>query len=122
MRKSIAQRMNRDILVTFAVIAVLFVAMGSLMQLRWKNDNIESVCRFLDMLVAREQSQMANELFERRLSALGMRVAQIGALDEVLEVVLYDAAGKPLVRVAEGRPEAPPGIRAGPRCRASGAG
>ena len=108
MRKSIAQRMNRDILVTFAVIAVLFVALGSLMQLRWKNDNIESVCRFLDMLVAREQSQMANELFERRLSALKMRVAQIGALDEVLEVVLYDAAGTPLVRVAEGRPEAPP--------------
>ncbi|GAB6111921.1 PAS domain S-box protein [Desulfomicrobium salsuginis] len=104
-RKSIAQRMNRDIMVTIAVIAVLFVAMGSIMQLRWKNDNIQSVCRFLDMLVAREQSQMANELFERRYSALGMRVAQIGALDEVLEVVLYDASGKPLVRVAGGAPE-----------------
>jgi PAS domain S-box-containing protein len=100
--------MNRDILVTFAVIAVLFVAMGSLMQLRWKNDNIESVCRFLDMLVTREQSRMANALFERRLSALEMRVAQIGALDEVLEVVLFDADGAPLVRVAGGAPELRP--------------
>lgn len=107
-RKSIAQRMNRDILVTIAVIAVLFVAMGSLMQLRWKNDNIQSVCRFLDMLVGREQSQMANELFERRLSALGMRVAQIAALDEVLEVVLYDASGRPLARVAGGEPDPAP--------------
>jgi PAS domain S-box-containing protein len=100
--------MNRDILVTFAVIAVLFVAMGSLMQLRWKNDNIESVCRFLDMLVVREQSQMANELFERRFSALEMRIVQIGALDEVLEVVLFDADGAPLVRVAGGASELRP--------------
>ena len=33
MNKSISQRMNQDILVTFAVIGVLVVALGSFMQI-----------------------------------------------------------------------------------------
>ena len=67
MNKSISQRMNSDILITFAVIGILFVAMGSFMQVRWKDDNIHTVCRILDTLVSREQDNLANELFERVL-------------------------------------------------------
>ncbi|PKN31524.1 MAG: hypothetical protein CVU63_23485, partial [Deltaproteobacteria bacterium HGW-Deltaproteobacteria-20] len=60
MNKSISQRMNQDILITFAVIAVLFVALASFMLVRWKDDNIHIVCRILDTLAAREQDSLAN--------------------------------------------------------------
>lgn len=103
MRKTISQRLNRDILVTFAVIAVLFVVIGAFMQLQWKKDNIQTVCNFLDMLVTRERSNMANELFERRYTALRMRLAEISAHEGVLEAVLYDHGGAPVAMAAAGR-------------------
>jgi hypothetical protein len=84
MRITLAQRLNRDILVTFMVIAALFVGLGAFMQLQWKNDNIQTVCRFLDMLVTRERSNMANELFEQRFSALEMRLAEISGHEDVI--------------------------------------
>ena len=102
MKTSIAQRMNRDILVTFAVIAVLFVGLGSLMQWRWKNDNIQTVCRLLDTLVSREQDQIANELFERRVTALQMRMVEISLVEDVLWVELFDAAGRPVTGASGG--------------------
>jgi hypothetical protein len=63
-RKSIAQRMNRDI-GDIAVIAVLFVVMEASCKLRWKNDNIQSVCRFLECSWPRAEPD-GHELFERR--------------------------------------------------------
>ncbi|MBE1424891.1 PAS domain S-box-containing protein [Desulfomicrobium macestii] len=102
MNKSISQRMNQDILITFAVIAVLFVALGSFMLVRWKDDNIHIVCRILDTLVAREQDNLANELFERRIRALDMRLAEISMVEEVLRVELYHARGLPLAAASRG--------------------
>jgi len=102
MSKSISQRMNRDILFTFAVIGILFVAMGSLMQVRWKDDNIHTVCRILDTLVSREQDNLANELFERRVVALDMRLAEISLVQDVLRVELYQARGLPLAAASNG--------------------
>ncbi|MDY0227597.1 MAG: PAS domain S-box protein [Desulfomicrobium apsheronum] len=102
MNKSISQRMNQDILITFAVIAVLFVALGSFMLVRWKDDNIHIVCRILDTLVAREQDSLANELFERRILALDMRLAEISLVEDVLRVELYHAQGLPLAAASRG--------------------
>ncbi|SFL84052.1 PAS domain S-box-containing protein [Desulfomicrobium norvegicum] len=102
MNKSISQRMNQDILITFAVIAVLFVVLGSFMLVRWKDDNIHIVCRILDTLVAREQDNLANELFERRIRALDMRLAEISMVEEVLRVELYHARGLPLAAASRG--------------------
>ncbi len=102
MSMSISRRMNRDILVTFAVIAVLFVGIGAFMQLQWKNDNIQTVCRFLDMLVTRERSNMANELFERRYVALQMRLVEISSHEDVLDVVLFDHRGVPVAMASRG--------------------
>ena len=102
MSMSISRRMNRDILVTFAVIAVLFVGIGAFMQLQWKNDNIQTVCRFLDMLVTRERSNMANELFERRYVALQMRLVEISSHEDVLDVVLFDHRGVPVAMASQG--------------------
>ena len=104
---SISQRMNRDIQITFLVVAVLFVAIGAFMQWQWKNDNIQTVCRFLDMLVSRERSNMANELFERRYVALKMRLVDISSNADVLSVVLYDRTGKPVAMAADGQNREP---------------
>ena len=102
MNKSISQRMNRDILVTFAVIGILFVAMGSFMQVRWKDDNIHTVCRILDTLVSREQDNLANELFERRIVALDMRLAELSLVEDVLQVELFHSSGLPLAAASKG--------------------
>lgn len=102
MNKNISQRMNRDILITFAVIGILFVALGSFMQVRWKDDNIHTVCRILDTLVSREQDNLANELFERRIVALEMRLAELSMVEDVLRVELYHAKGLPLVAASKG--------------------
>ena len=102
MNKSISQRMNRDILVTFAVIGILFVAMGSFMQVRWKDDNIHTVCRILDTLVSREQDNLANELFERRIVALDMRLAELSLVEDVLRVELFHSSGLPLAAASKG--------------------
>ena len=102
MNKSISQRMNRDVLVTFAVIVVLFVAIGGFMQVRWKDDNIRIVCRILDTLVTREQDNLANELFERRIVALDMRLAEISMVADVLRVELFHAKGFPLAAASQG--------------------
>ncbi len=102
MSKNISQRMNRDILITFAVIGILFVALGSFMQVRWKDDNIHTVCRILDTLVSREQDNLANELFERRIMALEMRLAELSMVEDVLWVELYHATGLPLAAASNG--------------------
>ncbi|GFM38443.1 PAS domain S-box protein [Desulfovibrio psychrotolerans] len=102
MSRSIAQRMNHDILITFTVIACLFVALGSFMQLRWKDDNIHTVCRLLDTLVAREQDNLANELFERRTAALNMRLADMSRIEDMVRVTLYDAHGAPIAGASAG--------------------
>jgi PAS domain S-box-containing protein len=102
MNKSISQRMNQDILITFVVIAVLFVALGSFMLVRWKDGNIHIVCRILDTLAAREQDSLANELFERRIRALDMRLAEISMVEDVVRVELYHAQGLPLAAASKG--------------------
>jgi PAS domain S-box-containing protein len=107
MKKSLSQRMNRDILVTFVVIATLFVALGGIMQLQWKNDNIQTVCRLLDTLVDREQDQVANELFERRQVALEMRMAEVSMVEDVVRVELFDASGGPVAAASKGQPAVP---------------
>lgn len=103
MSKSISQRMNHDVLITFSVIGVLFLAIGIFLQLSWKNDNIRNVCRILDTLVSREQDNLANELFEQRIVALDMRLAEISMVDDVLRVELYHAKGLPLAAAAHGK-------------------
>ena len=109
MSKSISQRMNRDVLITFAVIGALFLVIGVFLQLSWKNDNIRNVCRILDTLVTREQDNLANELFERRVVALDMRLAEISLVDDVQRVELFHAKGLPLAAAAYGKEVEIPG-------------
>jgi PAS domain S-box-containing protein len=107
MNGSIDDRVNRDILLTFLVIALLFVAVGFFMQLHWRNDHIDTVHNLLDAIVATEQSDLANELFERRTTALKMRLQDMVSLRHVRSISLYDEHYRNLVYVVQGgSPEA----------------
>ncbi|UZP66053.1 PAS domain S-box protein [Desulfovibrio mangrovi] len=109
MSKSITNHLHRDVLTTFMVIALLFIALGGFMQVQWKDDNIDTVCRHLDTIIAREQNALANELFERRTPALTLRIGEISMVQDVLEVTLYDAQGTPLVHATNGSTTMTPG-------------
>ncbi|MBE0583734.1 MAG: hypothetical protein IH612_08190 [Desulfofustis sp.] len=102
MNGRIDDRVNRDTLLTFLVIALLFVGVGFFMQLHWRNDHIDSVHNLLDAIVATEQSDLANELFERRTTALQMRLQSIVSLRHVLAIGLYDEQHRNLVQVTQG--------------------
>ena len=90
MKKSIAARMNKDILRTFLVIAVLFIVFGILMQLHWRNENIRMVVHLLDTVVTREQNNLANELFEKRTTSLNMRLREMRDIEHIVHIALYD--------------------------------
>lgn len=104
MKPSVTQRLNRDLLVTVGIIALLFIAVGVILQLRWNNERYRQVCLLLDTLAARENDNLANELFERRTQALDIRLAEVSGVEDVLRVTLYDAQGHPLATASHGRP------------------
>ncbi|MCB2214928.1 HAMP domain-containing histidine kinase [Desulfofustis glycolicus] len=101
MSGSIDDRIKRDILLTFLVIALLFVAVGFFMQLRWRNDHIDTVYQLLDAIVSTEQSDLANELFERRITALRLRLQDMVSLQHVISISLYDIQFRRLVHVTQ---------------------
>ncbi len=103
MKRSVTQRLNRILLATGGVIAMLFLAAGVVMQVRWNDDKSRQICLLLDTLAAREHDNLANELFERRAPALDIRLAEISAVENVLQVVLYDAQGQALAAASRGR-------------------
>jgi PAS domain S-box-containing protein len=103
MNGSIDNRVKRDILLTFLVIALLFVAGGLFMQLHWRNGHVDAVRNLLDAIVVTEQNDLANELFERRTTALQMRLQNMVSLRHVLSIGLYDEQYRNLVHVAQGR-------------------
>ena len=101
MKSRLSHRVNRDILLTFAMIAICFIVIGFLMQVRWRNDNVETVFQLLDSLVAREQDALANELFEERFSALEMRLQELLTVKHITSIQLYDATRRPVVAIGK---------------------
>ncbi|MFV0349645.1 MAG: PAS domain S-box protein [Halodesulfovibrio sp.] len=103
MIKSITRRLHNDVFTTFMVISLLFIALGIFMQVQWMDDHIDAECRHLDTLVSREQNMLANELFENRIPALTLRIGEISMVQDIRQVVLYTAAGTPIVHAEAGK-------------------
>ncbi len=106
MKRSVTQRLNRDLLITVGIITLLFIAAGVIIQLRWNNEKYHQISLLLDTLAARENDHLANELFERRIQALDMRLAEISLVEGVQRVTLYDAQGRALAIASNGLPNA----------------
>ncbi len=103
MKRSVTRRLNQDLFVTVGIIAAVFIAAGVIMQLRWNNERYRQVSLLLDTLAAREHDNIANELFERRVQALDMRLTEMSNVEDVLRVTLYDGQGQPLTSASHGR-------------------
>lgn len=92
--KSLSRKVTESILLTFLGISALFVLAAVPVQLHWTQQNIESACFLLDTLLTRDQDSIANELFEKRIKALKMRLEQIERVKNIHHITLYDDRGK----------------------------
>ncbi len=94
MKWTLPQKVNAAILITFLLIAVIFI----LIQLPFHQRNMEAVMRQNEMLlrsmVERDQEPLANEIFEDRKRAITIRLEQMCRVDGVLNIKVYNRTGK----------------------------
>jgi len=88
------QKVNGAILLTFALIAVTYVAIEVPYERHMLNQAIADNEILLKTLIERDQDPLANEIFEHRVSAIALRLHQMRRLDGILEINVYDADGK----------------------------
>lgn len=91
------RKIGLAILGTFIVMAgVSGVVLGYVQRLHMQNA-MHQAKQVLEMLAQREAEPLANELFEKRLRAIALRVREILALDGLLSVTIYGSEGEYLV-------------------------
>ena len=102
---ALRQKVNVAILVTFLLIALIFI----FIQLPFQQHNMRSALKQNEMLLRamanRDLEPLANEIFEDRKRAMAIRLAQMGKVDGILNIAVYNKAGRLLVN--EGRNPAP---------------
>ncbi|MDK9707382.1 MAG: ATP-binding protein [Desulforhopalus sp.] len=103
---TLRQKVNVAILVTFLLIAMIFV----FIQLPFQQQNMRSSLKQNEMLLRamadRDQEPLANEIFEDRKRAMAIRLAQMSKVDGILNIAVYNNAGKLMAN--EGRNPAAP--------------
>lgn len=88
------QKVNGAIFLTFALIAVTYIGIEVPYEQHKLNRTILDTSVLLKTLVERDQDPLANEIFERRVRAIELRLKQIRRVDGILEVNVYGAAGE----------------------------
>ena len=89
--------MNVAILLTFALIVVVFSSIELPFQQQRLATVMEKVQVLLHAIMERERDRLANELFEGRLSGINLRTRDMLKLKGLLAIMVYDRAGKLLV-------------------------
>jgi PAS domain S-box-containing protein len=87
------RKITLAILATFVVMAVMFAVGLVLLNRMHTQTAIEQFQRYVEMLVQREAEPLANELFEKRLRAIDLRIKGILASEGLLAVTVYGADG-----------------------------
>jgi uncharacterized membrane protein affecting hemolysin expression len=97
MKWALRQKVNVAILSTFLLIAAIFIAI----ELPFQQRNMQSAMKQNEMLlksiVDRDQEPLANEIFEDRKRAMAIRLAQMSKVEGILNIAVYDEAGRLLV-------------------------
>ncbi len=97
MKQTLRQKVNAAILISFLLIAVIFIVI----QLPYHQRSMESAVRqnerLLKSMVERDQDLLANEIYEDRKRAIVIRLAQMSQVEGILNIVVYDSAGRILV-------------------------
>jgi len=88
------QKVNGAILLTFALIAVTYVGIELPYEQHRLNTAILNTSVLLKTLIERDQDPLANEIFERRVRAIDLRIQQMRRVDGILEINVYGPAGE----------------------------
>jgi PAS domain S-box-containing protein len=101
------RKIGLAILATFTVMAVVFGVVLVLLQRMHVQNAMRQSEQYLRMLVEREAEPLANELFEKRLRAVDLRIRAVLALEGLLSVTIYGADGGYLAHLDRSGKEAP---------------
>lgn len=101
------RKIGLAILATFVVITVVFGIVLVFLQRLHIQDSTRRSEQYLKMLVEREAEPLANELFEKRLRAVELRIRGILGLEGILSVTVYDAHGSSLAHLDRAGKEVP---------------
>ncbi len=97
MKWALRQKVNAAILCTFLLIAAIFTAIELPFQQRSMHAAMKQNEMLLKSIVDRDQESLANEIFEDRKRAMTIRLAQMRKVDGILNIAVYDEAGRLLV-------------------------
>ena len=97
MKWALRQKVNVAILITFLLIAVIFIVI----QLPFQQHSMQSAIKQNEMLlksiVDRDEEHLANEIFEDRKRAMAIRLAQMSKVEGIVNISVYDDFGRLLV-------------------------
>ncbi len=97
MHLKLRHKINYAIVITFLMIALLFVAIQIPTQQHRRDRAIQRIEILLKTLVERDMEQLANEIFDARLKAIHMRIEEMRSVPGILNIDIFDTAGKLLV-------------------------
>ncbi len=92
-------KVNIVIMITFALIAVVFSSILLPFQQRQLEASIAKIEIMLKTLVQQAKEPLANEIFEQRRRAIKLRLEQMQQLKGMLSLNVFDSAGRLLVTV-----------------------
>ncbi len=97
MHLTLRHKINGAIVITFLLIAAIFSAIQLPFQQHRLQTTIHSIELLLKTLVERDLEQLANEIFDSRLTALEIRLRQMRKVDGILGIAVFDRSGKMLI-------------------------
>ena len=95
---ALRQKVNVAILITFLLIALVFIVFQLPFQQRSMQSAMKQNEMLLKSIVDRDQEPLANEIFEDRKRAMAIRLVQMSKVDGILNIAVYDKAGRLLVK------------------------
>ena len=97
MRLTLRQKLNGAIIITFLIIAILFIAVQVPFQQHRLQQNRGNIEVLLTTLVERDAEQLANEIFDERSTAMQIRIEQMRQVESILGITVFDRKGQKLV-------------------------
>lgn len=97
MKWALRQKVNVAILITFLLIALIFIVIQLPFQRRSMQSAMKQNEMLLKSMVDRDQEPLANEIFEDRKRAMAIRLAQMSRVEGIVNISVYDDFGRLLV-------------------------
>ncbi len=97
MHLNLRYKINGAIIITFLLIAGVFSAIQLPFQQHRLQTTINSIEILLQTLTERDLEQLANEIFDSRLTALEIRLKQMQKVEGILAIGVFDHLGKYLI-------------------------